>query len=190
MKLPFLSWLHDETNFHPEFFFDEIMMHSSQYEEGRNRDSQFAIISVWKNNQCAALPSYCSSITTDSLECRMQTFGAFTSKVDGKGKGSCLESITTHVQQTLPFPWQGGHQFSLQLLIQPWICTPGTHYGWVDQGSVEYDVCTDTSTHGQHWESNPTPSDLESNALSTGPHAPMCNHLGLLGWNKYKYEYY
>ena len=31
----------------------------------------------------------------------------------------------------------------------------------------------DTSTHGQHWESNPKPSDLESNILSTGPHAPM-----------------
>ena len=30
-----------------------------------------------------------------------------------------------------------------------------------------------TSTHGQHWESNPRPSDLESNALSTWPHVPM-----------------
>ena len=29
-----------------------------------------------------------------------------------------------------------------------------------------------TSTHGQHWETNPRPSDLESNALSTRPHAP------------------
>ena len=28
----------------------------------------------------------------------------------------------------------------------------------------------DTSTHGQHWESNPRPSDLESNVLSTEPH--------------------
>ena len=34
----------------------------------------------------------------------------------------------------------------------------------------------DTSTHGQHWESNPRPSDLESNALSTGPHAPGNNN--------------
>ena len=31
--------------------------------------------------------------------------------------------MTTHVQQTLPFPWQGGPQCSLQLLIKPWICT-------------------------------------------------------------------
>ena len=30
----------------------------------------------------------------------------------------------------------------------------------------------DTSTYGQHWESNPRPSDLGSNALSTWPHAP------------------
>ena len=53
--------------------------------------------------------------------------------------------MTAHVQQTLPstlpLPWQGGRQCSLQLLIQPWICAPGTHYGWVDQGNVEYEVC-------------------------------------------------
>ena len=49
--------------------------------------------------------------------------------------------MTSHVQQTLPFPWQGGCQCNLQLLIQPWICGPGTHYVWVGQGSVEYDVC-------------------------------------------------
>ena len=30
---------------------------------------------------------------------------------------------------------------SLQLLIQPWICAPGTYYGLVDQGSGEYEVC-------------------------------------------------
>ena len=50
--------------------------------------------------------------------------------------------MTMHVQQTLPFLWQGGRQCSLQLLIQPWICAPGTHYSWVDQGSVEYEVCS------------------------------------------------
>ena len=30
----------------------------------------------------------------------------------------------------------------------------------------------DTSTHDQHWELNPRPSDLEANALSTQPRAP------------------
>ena len=51
--------------------------------------------------------------------------------------------MTTHVQQTLPFPWRGGRQCNLQLLIRSWICAPGrpTHYGWVDRGSVEYKVC-------------------------------------------------
>ena len=48
--------------------------------------------------------------------------------------------MTMHVQQTLLFPWQGGRKCSLQLLIQPWICVPGTHYGWVDRGSVEYEA--------------------------------------------------
>ena len=51
------------------------------------------------------------------------------------------DSMTTHVQQTLPFPWQGGRQCSLQLLIQPWICALGTHYSWVDRCCVEYEAC-------------------------------------------------
>ena len=49
--------------------------------------------------------------------------------------------VTLHVQQTLPFPWQGGRQCSLQLFVEPLICAPSTHYGWLDQGSVEYKVC-------------------------------------------------
>ena len=47
----------------------------------------------------------------------------------------------------------------------------------------------DISTHGQHWELNPRHSDLESNALSIGPHAPMSQidkkgrvHLQNLRW--------
>ena len=35
----------------------------------------------------------------------------------------------------------GDRQCNLQPLIQPWICAPGTHYGWVDRGTVEYEVC-------------------------------------------------
>ena len=49
--------------------------------------------------------------------------------------------MTTHVQQTLPFPCQSGRQCSLQLLIQTWIYAPGTHYGWVDRGIAKYEVC-------------------------------------------------
>ena len=37
----------------------------------------------------------------------------------------------------------------------------------------------DTSTHDQHWESNPKPSDLESNAPSTWPHTPTSMRLYL-----------
>ena len=42
--------------------------------------------------------------------------------------------MTTHVQQTLPFPWQGGRQCSLQLLIQPWIYASGVPCtaGWTE----------------------------------------------------------
>ena len=45
-----------------------------------------------------------------------------------------------HMFCRLYLSWLWAHS-SLQLLIQPWICAPGTHYGWVDRGSVEYEVC-------------------------------------------------
>ena len=48
--------------------------------------------------------------------------------------------MITQFQQTLPFPWRGERQCSLQLLFQPWICAPDTHYGWVDQCSVKYEA--------------------------------------------------
>ena len=38
------------------------------------------------------------------------------------------------------YPLAVGTYGSLQLLIQAWICAPDTHYGWVDQDSVEYKV--------------------------------------------------
>ena len=65
----------------------------------------------------------------------------------------------------LYLPWQWAHS-SLQLLIQPWICAPGTHYDRMDRGSVQGEV----AQHFYTWpalESNLIPSDLESNALST-----------------------
>ena len=80
--------------------------------------------------------------------------------------------MTTHVRQTLPFPWQGGRQCSLQPFIQPWICARGTQYGWVDRGIVEYEACLTvvwmTSTR------NRTPDLLiKPNALSTWLRAPI-----------------
>ena len=61
----------------------------------------------------------------------------------GKGKGICLESRYPRYtcSSDFTFPLAVGAYGSLQLLIQPWICAPGTHYGWVDRGSVEYEVC-------------------------------------------------
>ena len=61
----------------------------------------------------------------------------------GKGKGICLESRYPRYtcSSDFTFPLAVGAYGSLQLSIQPWICAPGTHYGWVDRGSVEYEVC-------------------------------------------------
>ena len=42
----------------------------------------------------------------------------------------------------------------------------------MDVKQCEIGSLPDTSTHGQRLESNPRPSDVESNTLSTGPHAP------------------
>ena len=55
-----------------------------------------------------------------------------------KGKGICLGSRypcddTCSSDFTLLRQW--AHS-SLQLLIQPWICAPGTHYGWVDRQCI------------------------------------------------------
>ena len=57
-----------------------------------------------------------------------------------------IHDYIVHVLQTFSFPGQGGHQCSMQLFIQPWICALGNHYGWgghgsVGHGSVEYEVC-------------------------------------------------
>ena len=60
-----------------------------------------------------------------------------------RNKGICLESRYPRYtcSSDFTFPLAVGAYGSLQLLIQPWICALGTHYGWVDQGSVEYEVC-------------------------------------------------
>ena len=76
-----------------------------------------------------------------------------------------------HVPQISPFPWQGVCQCSLKLVIQPWICAPGSHYDWVDRGSVEYEVHP-TLLHMGSTENLTRPSDLEFSALFTWPCAP------------------
>ena len=49
-------------------------------------------------------------------------------------------SIWLHMFFRLYLHWQWAHS-NLQLLFQPWTYAPGTHYGWVDRSSVEYEVC-------------------------------------------------
>ena len=58
-----------------------------------------------------------------------------------KVKGASFESRHPYSSYGYCFPWQGGHQCSLQLLIQPCICVPCTHYSWVVQSSVDCGVC-------------------------------------------------
>ena len=75
-----------------------------------------------------------------------------------------------HVQRTLPFSWQDGHQCSLQILIHPWICAPGTHYGWVGRGNVEYKVCpilVNMTSTGNRTQDLPTSYQLDHVFLHT-----------------------
>ena len=63
-----------------------------------------------------------------------------------KGKGICLDSryprdyIIMFFRIYLPLQWAHS-SLQLVLLIQPWICAPGTDYSWADRGSVEYELC-------------------------------------------------
>ena len=82
-------------------------------------------------------------------------------------KGICLRvhtSITTHILQALPFPWQGGSQCYLQLYSSN---LDSVHQVPITAGWKE--VVSYTSTRDRHYELNPRPSEF--NALSTWPHA-------------------
>ena len=92
--------------------------------------------------------------------------------VKGKGKGICLESRYPRYtcSSDFTFPLAVGPYGSLQLSSQTLdLCTRyPLRLGGPRQCGIR--SLPDTSTHGQCWESNPRPSDLESNALSTWPH--------------------
>ena len=74
---------------------------------------------------------------------------------------------------TLPLTWQGGRQCNLQLSIQPCICEPGTHFCWVYWGIVWNTKLAQCLYAWPHWEVNPRPSGLVSNALCTWLRATM-----------------
>ena len=104
-------------------------------------------------------------------------------KEEGKGKDSCLESRlhdnTCSTDFTFPLArWAPMQPTTIGPTLD--LCTRyPLRLG--EPRQCEIRSLPDTSTHGQHWESNPRPSDLESNALTTGPHSlfqkKSCRHL-------------
>ena len=92
----------------------------------------------------------------------------------GKGKGSCLESRLPDNACSTDFTFPLARWVPMQpATIDPTLdlCTRyPLRLGGPRQCRIR--SLHDTSTRGQHWESNQRPSDLESNALSTVPHAP------------------
>ena len=70
----------------------------------------------------------------------------------GKGKGSCLKSRlhdnACSTDFTFPLArWEPMQPATIDQTLD--LCT-GTHYGWVDRGSVEYDVCPTLEVSGKH----------------------------------------
>ena len=93
-------------------------------------------------------------------------------KSKGKGKGSCVESRLHDNACSTDFNFPLARWVPMQpATIDPTLdlCTRNPlQLGGPRQCGIR--SLPDTSTHGQHWESNPRPSDLESSAPSTGPH--------------------
>ena len=90
----------------------------------------------------------------------------------GKGKGSWLESRLHDNACSTDFTFPLARWAPMQpATIDPTLDLCTRYPLWLG-GPRQCGIRSlpDTSTHGQHWESNPRPSDLESNALSTGPH--------------------
>ena len=54
---------------------------------------------------------------------------------------------------------------------------PGTHYCWVDRGSVDFELAQGFHTWLALQESNPRPLDLRSNALTSWQRAPSCKKI-------------
>ena len=86
-----------------------------------------------------------------------------------KGKGSCLESRLHDNACSTDFTFPLARWAPMQpATIDPTLdlCTRyPLRLGGLRQCGMR--SLRNTSTHGQDWESNPRPSDLESNALST-----------------------
>ena len=81
--LPCFSSLHDKSNFHPEFLFNEIMMYSSQHQQWGDGYSQLARITIRQYQQCVTFPHSSCSFWTDSGQSRTQTGWTLRSTVNG-----------------------------------------------------------------------------------------------------------
>ena len=81
---------------------------------------------------------------------------------------------------------------SLQLSIQPWICAPGTHYGWVDRGSVVYEVCPTLLHMASTGNRTPDLLILSPTPYPLGHMLPQCSEtqisLMLFPWEHLKYQ--
>ena len=95
-------------------------------------------------------------------------------KSKGKGKGSCLESRLHDNACLTDFTFPLARWAPMQPATTDPTLDLCTRYplrpGGLRQCGIQ-SLRTDTSTHGQRRESNPRPSDLHSNILSTKPHA-------------------
>ena len=103
------------------------------------------------------------------------------SEVKGKGKDRYLESRLHDKACSTDFTFPLARWVPMQPVTNDPTLDLCTRYPLRLGGPRQCGIQSlpDTSTLGQHWESNPRPSDLESNALSTRPHAPKLIFLHL-----------
>ena len=89
----------------------------------------------------------------------------------------CLKTVKVSVQSRYPCDYTCSPDFTSHGSG----CTAACNYNPTLELCTTYPLRSlpDTSTHDQHWESNPKPSDLESNAPSTWPHTPTSMRLYL-----------
>ena len=123
----------------------------------------------YRNTPPAAIPIPTTDSTAQMIQGKLKT-----SLSKGKGKGSCLKSRLHDNACSTAFTFPMARWEPMQpVTVDPTLdlCTRYIlQLGGPRQCGIR--SLPNTSTHGQHWESNSWPSDLESSALSTRPHAP------------------
>ena len=141
--------------------------------QGRNNVTETSKIAKRrvKRNEGAMKPS--------KQICRSPNQGDLLSTGESKGKGNYpgIHDIYACFSDR-PFP-PGNLALMHDILIQPWICAPDTHYSWVGQGSVECKFAW--HFHTSTWPAvviDPRPSDLWSSKVqqkSNSIHLATCS---------------